>query len=389
MMGENVSDVSEVNIFAARDRYLTSEERSVALVAAAEHDAYNNVLGSYLGGSFAVGLGHGSSDIDVYVLVRDRSPRPARSRKMGEFRVEVKEVAIEELRELVAVSSRFYATSTDRSQVSMSRGCLKQLIDFCVGEDLQSCEYLARARRDISIQALRQILMSGNAIVAANLADDAGGAAEFGDWVTALECSGMAVRAAAEVVLAAVGDVYVPGKFVFRRLARDERTEWIAAEAWRLVHLITGRDADRRISWQSILAARLLFANSVVSYCLLHAWDGPLASVATKQLASWTVRRNASGPWRSPYFGMLRYSDGIGLSGPLESVNADHFAARVWSLLDGRSLDIVARDVALEFQISDAKSAKSVSRVVESLDSFGLVVRKFRGHWLSRADVHR
>lgn len=359
----------------AEDRYPTDEERNVALEAVADHSRTANVFGAYLGGSLAVGLGHGSSDIDVYVLVDRPSTRPRRSRSIGPFRVEVKEISVDELRSLAATCSRYYARSAERSQTNMPEVRLKQLIDFYVGLDLQKSPYLDSARRDLSPQALRQILMSRHAIVAAGWSDDAGGAAQHGDWATALESSAMAIRAAAEVALAATNDIYIAGKFVFRRLSRNRGLSWMATVAWRLIHVdgVLGAGGPTT-SWDA-LSERLLFANSIVSFSLVRAWERCVPAIAVEDLASWAVDVSASGPWRHPYFGLLRFSDGFGLAGPIDAFRTDPFTASVWSLLDGRSPESLAHRLASETAMSYRQSLRSVSAALECLDRAGLVMQ--------------
>lgn len=358
---------------AIQDRYFSGRERSAALVAATEHGTHACVLGSYLAGSLAVGLGHSSSDIDVYVLVGAFSLRPGRSRRIGEYRVEVKEITVAEVEDLVCLGASYYARTNDRSQTNMPDTKLKRLVDLYVGQELQACEMLGRARAAVSRQALRQLLMSRNAIVAAGWADDAGGSAHYGDWSTALESSAMAVRAAAEVALAATGDIYVAGKFVFRRLARNRGVDWMAMEAWRLAHANVPSDPGATGPWLEILRQRLLFANAVVSFCLTRGWQGPITSIAIEDLASWTPCSTRSGRWRSAFFGMLRFSDGIGLSGPVEAFGADEFSARVWSLLDGRCREDVACRLAQETGRSQKESLQTVDRAVRDLDQAGLL----------------
>jgi hypothetical protein len=360
--------------FAVPDRYPTDVERGVALAAIAEHGSNAEVFGAYLAGSLAVGLGHGSSDIDVYVVVREPASPPGRSRRRGRSRLEIKEISLAQLGELVAIGARYCATSTDRAQTNMPEPDLKILIDFYVGQDLQGCAELDRARRDVSTDAVRQILMARHAIIAAGGADDACGAAEYGDWGTALESSEIALRAAAEVALAATGDIYVAGKFLFRRLARKEGMDWIAGEGWRLLHERLVGGVGTRAPLPEVVTARLLFANSIVAFCLMRAWDVPLASIAVGDLASWVTVAPHSGTWRSPYFGMLRFVDGIGLSGPVESFVTDEFAARVWSLLDGRSLGSLAQCLSAENAMGEGRSLQRVSEVLKQLEGAGLVM---------------
>jgi len=306
-------------------------ERQIAAVRyVVEHRLGGEAELAFLAGSLAVGLGHGTSDVDVYA-VGEGLPEQDRGYEHDGVLVHVTRLDGALVRRLVATGTRFTATGADREQFALDYKVYNALVRLTTGYRVRATpewqDLLSSLRRDV----VRQILIARHANVFAAFAEDVWGALLSGDRYTAATASTIALENAAEAVLAAADDIYFGPKFLFRRLRRTEVTSSWAAELWRLLNQAFGRGLD---DLEAVVARRLRVGNLLLAWCVTEGWDKPLLQLPAPQ--SVVVDETSR---RSPYFATVRLSDGIALMGPDGGYAAAEQVVRAWRDADCFGLD--------------------------------------------------
>lgn len=283
---------------------------------------------AFLGGSLAVGLGHATSDVDLYV-VGDDLPGYASTIERAGVCVHVVTLSPEFIHRLVRLCGAYVTTGSDRDQTMVDLRTLHGLVRLTTGVRVfcspQWTEDLRSMRRDV----LRQILISRNAQIFAAHAEDVVGALISGDPYTAAGASGIALEAAAEVVLAAADDIYVGPKFLFRRLGRNPVTTDWSPLLWRLLGNALGAMPDVGVgnvvdeALRAVVEQRLLVGNLLLTECALSGWDHPLDRLPNPP-------RDPAVAARSPYFAPIRFADGWALVGPDNGYEVTEEAVRLW-----------------------------------------------------------
>ncbi|MFI5783087.1 hypothetical protein [Nocardia sp. NPDC051570] len=350
-----------VSTWAVAD-VLFSPEQVAAVEGVIEHrlGGVSRIRLAFLGGSLAVGLGHGTSDVDVYV-VGDGLPTGEIVHTYDGIQVHVNPMTADKVRRLLDLGTRFRATGADREQVGIEWMTLNALIRLATGIPLRIGEEWRQALSAFDFDVVRRILIVRNGNICAAMAEDAFGALEIGDLLTATTAAAMALEAAGEATLAAAGDVYFGPKFHYRRLARTAATAPWLDHLWQLDHrdLHPARGATAR-EVRAVVEERLWAAGQLMASCVLDGWDKPLSELpAPTRPGGDSVRRDV-------FFIPLRFADGWALIGPAEGYEVSEAVVRLWRALDGRpSTELTAQDVPAE--IGDIEAA------VASLAAVGAV----------------
>jgi hypothetical protein len=289
---------------------------------------------AFLAGSLAVGLGHATSDVDLYLVGEHTTWRQAVYEHDG-VAVHAVSLPADLIDELIGLGSAYRATSEDREQLSLDLRRMHGLVRVLTGRRLLCAphwtEALKRLRRDV----VRQILISRNACDFADLAEDVAGALASNDAGTAGRASGLALEAAAEAALAAAGDIYIGQKFLFRRLRRNAATRAWAPPLWWLLNQtlpgwppvppVTGRVAQDELdddldAVRQVAERRLHTGSLLLSWSALEGWDRPLEMLPDPQDAQRGFPdRDGSTPW-GPCLVPVQFADGLALIDPGQTI---------------------------------------------------------------------
>ncbi|MGW4759629.1 hypothetical protein [Streptomyces chartreusis] len=313
---------------------------SAAQLRAARHVVQQQLGGTqavelaFLGGSLSVGLGHGTSDVDLYVVGKGL-PRLEVVHEQNGVAVHMCPLTADQVRGLITLGSRYQATGADRSQLAVDLKTLHGLVRLLTGRRIVASPSWQQELGLLNEQTVRRILMARHANLFAASAEDAFGALESGDLFTAATVSGLALESAAEAVLAASGDVYVGPKFLFRRLARTSATRPWCSYLWRLANAAFHTEAPLHAhAVRTVVEERLLAGNLLLSWACVEGWHQPLTTLPPP--AGPPVGRR--GPRRSPYHAPVRFTDGWALMGPDQGCEVSEPMVRLWRRLDGRDM---------------------------------------------------
>jgi hypothetical protein len=365
-------DCEAVADWAVPDRGLTAAHMAAAdAVLATVFAAGAHIDLAFLGGSLAVGLGHDLSDIDLHIVGTGDRLAGSRVHHHGGFQVQVNPISPDRATRLIDLGRRFTASATERDQIDVDEDTLSELIRLLDGRVLFTAPsfapVLAQADRDV----VRKIMMVRRARAVTALAEDARGALGCGDWRTAYTAATLGLGHAADCLLAGAGDLYVGPKFLHRRLARCAATRDIAGLVW--AHY-----------WQPLSAADgptllnrsvedlLWLAGYLTSHSLLDGWEQPLDVVPPP-------RRSLGGPVRSPYFSLLRFGDGIGLSGPDCGFKVSEGTARLWLALDGRAVPEVVAGLRDDHPALCALDDSTLTGAIDDLVRRGTATAQSKG----------
>lgn len=341
-------------------RGLTEEHRHAVRSVLADLMREREVRLAVVSGSLVAGVGHAVSDVDLYV-VSSGEPLPGHAYTTYGPAVHVSPVREEQVRRLADHAADFRVTSADRSQLSLGPAENKLLLRLLNGERLLATDPYARLLDRMDVDVVRRLVMLRHGAHAVELQEDVFGALRSGDPYTALTAAHRALLHSLEAGLAGVGDVYDHEKVVFRRLLAQPATVALVQPAWSLLEsgIRPGAPADEVAR---VARDRLLLGSLLVGTAMLDGWDRPAGAVPSFAVG-------AGGPLRSPYFGLLRFADGIALSGPDTGFRVSERMARLWLALDGRPIAEAARAA---FPDSDAEPS-AVEAAARRLVEFGAV----------------
>jgi hypothetical protein len=312
------------------ERWLTGDQMRAAAATLDEVRSAHGIGLALVSGSLAVGLGHAISDIDLYVIPADGLPLRSRTYTDQGHPVQVNPLTAEELAGLVPFAEEFRVTSADRAQLSLGPARSKLMLRLVNGRLLEArpdlAELLGRLDRDV----VRRLMILRHACFAVELAEDVQGTLASGDFYTALTASHRALLHALESGLAGAGDIYDHEKVLFRRLVRHPALGHLTGEAWNLLNCGI-RPGDPAEAAHALARRRLLLVSHLIAAAVLDGWSRPL------RLAP-PFAPDVRGPLRSPFFGLLRFADGIALTGQDKGYRVSEPAARLWAALDGRPL---------------------------------------------------
>src|SRR5579875_1209636 len=326
-----------ISALAIPDVFLGESHLAAARAVLDRVIGMDNIRLAYVSGSLAAGLGHGMSDIDIYVALNDGVPADLSYRESG-FMVQVNPVSAAQVELIAEVCAKYTDTAASRRQTKLADDDLKQSLRYAISTvTTDRCDILPPLKD--SVLTIRRILMNRHAYDLSGFAEDALGALEVQDRLTALQTSHMGVANALECALAGVGDVYFGPKFLLRRCARAPGLRAVLDDGWAYLHQPSLPGSLEEVS--EFVVQRLLFATHLVTYCLLEAWDEPAA-----RIPPFEDRRTEGGPLRSPWVTPVRFADSWGMAGPAIGYRTTAAMVRLWRALDGRSAEAVHRQLA-------------------------------------------
>lgn len=291
---------------------------------------------AYVSGSLAAGLGHGQSDVDMYVAAAGQPPQECSYREAGVV-VQVNPLTGADLELIAATCAEYTDTAGARPQIGLSDTNYQRTVRWAIGTVIAgSGEPLPP--QDASATTMRRVLMNRNAYLLGSMAEDTLGALEIGDALTALHTSVLCLEAAIECALAGTGDLYFGPKFLLRRLARSAALREVAGDAWDLLRQPAAPSLDGAAQ---LAVRRLLFCSHLVSVALLDGWDAPADAIP-----AFADRRGEGGPVRSPWVHPVRYADAWGMAGPQSGYRTMAGMVRLWHALNGQDMTHVHRELA-------------------------------------------
>lgn len=342
----------------------------------------------FLGGDRAVGLGHVNSGVDLYVVSGLAAAVDA-AHVVDGTRVRVRTLHAGDVTDLLALATAYRATSTRSAQLAADDDRVRDLLRLLTGHRLVVAPRWAAELEAVSLDAVRQLLISRAALTFGACAEDVFGALLSGDLFTAVTQASSALGAACEAVLAAAGDFGCGGKFVFRRLARNPITAPWCAHLWRLLNGVLGGDAmpsPNRV--RAVVEERLLVGNRLLAWCAIEGWDKQLEALPEPAARCGSVE---VGPRRSAYFAPVRFANALTLLGPGQGYQTTEGVVRLWRRLDGSRSDEVARELAGSEPAVAGLSVVEVEAAVCALQRVGAVgfgTARPDGPELGRADGH-
>jgi len=293
---------------------------------------------AFLAGSIVVGLGSGSSDVDVY-LVGAGLHESRRQLYTEGVRVDVQTLAAEWLAELV---DRVLVDVADPVHGRVADADLIVAVRLLTGKVVTDTGILAslKARLAAYPLPLRRMVINSWARTAYSAVEDVAGLHDSVDRLD-LDAATMAGRqallAAGKALAASCGDLYYGDKWVWHQLARSVPDAFPLSTYRRLMH----HDAP-----EPGAPDRLAELASFVQTCLVAAmtlgwWDVPLEH--------WPTWTDGSGPLRRAAFLLPCASEGamviVGPGARVFRVPAE--ALLIWGLCTGASADQVAGRLAV------------------------------------------
>ncbi|MBO3749904.1 hypothetical protein J5X84_27810 [Streptosporangiaceae bacterium NEAU-GS5] len=304
------------------DRSFTPEQVDAAVAVLEER--LGEVEWAFLGGSLAVGLGHGTSDVDLYAVGPGLPGGDVIFERAG-LQIHVNPVPAAKIRALLELGRAYRATGADRSQLAIEITTLNALIRLTTGHTVRIDQEWRRELDTFDPNVVRQLLMTRNANIFSAYAEDVYGALAAGDLLTAASASAIALEAACEAALAGAGDVYLGPKFLFRRLARNPALAPWCDRLWRLIHREIHPSAGHGPQEIRAVAEDRLSAGGVLlSWCAVEGWDKPLDALPVP------AAPGEHGLRRDPYFTPLRFADGWALIGPADGYEVTEETVRLW-----------------------------------------------------------
>jgi hypothetical protein len=282
-----------------------------------------------LAGSLHAGLGHGHSDVDLFVLPADGSTAPERVRFVDGVPVQFNDVRVADL-ELMAETFNAYAVvPEDRSQLLALRrpAWVKLATRLAFGRVLHASPDCAALLGRCDPEVLRLLLLTDAARMVSRLAEDAAGALLTEDPLLALHASGEALRYAAEGAMVACGDVFVSDCGHWRRLAKLPALADIVPALWGL----TTERPCWGASWPGVrthVRRVLTVATHLISHAQLDGWRAPMEKCPLPPA------RPAGDFSRNPLFQVLRFGDTIAIVGPDKAFRCNDATARAWLRTD-------------------------------------------------------
>ncbi len=289
---------------------------------------------AFLGGSLAAGLGHATSDVNLYAVGQAPAGTAAVFRSGG---VVVRALALRScaVHARLQLADAYRMTDAKHPQATASWGDLSALVDMTLGRVLYASPQWRQLMADLRTNAVRELLIARHAADGAAAVSEAFGALISGDLYTAYSVSEMALVSACEAMLCAAGDLYFGRKYLSRRLSRVPMEQQCRDELTRLLNfpwlVADGQDSQavRRLVDDRLLAANMLLASAV-----LEGWE----SDSGQPVHAVPAAGSSGGPRRSPYFAPVRYADGFTLAGPGAAYDVSEPTLRLWRRLDGRPL---------------------------------------------------
>lgn len=301
-----------------------------------------------LSGSFAAGLAHARSDLDIHFI--GDPPNPGDLEVSG-FRVQFTRVPndIVELGESLgrndlatAQWSRVYFLS-DRERWELFR--------LATAKPIRVSESHHWITSSLFRQSVRQIQMGTSAHQIARTADDIRGLVESNETDAARDLVRQLFRETSSMVLAAHGDLYASDKFLLPRLRRSMLN--VSEMNW----LVKGyQDAARDLHWLPKIQALSAFVQ-------LEGWHKLLTGDSLS-----LIDHPGSARWtRSPNFWLVRRPDSVMLSDSgAHGFKVPQDLAVLWVMSEAGNLDAVTEAVnRAGYELSRSSVASGLEKLLE------------------------
>ncbi|MFI6817454.1 hypothetical protein ACIBG7_34005 [Nonomuraea sp. NPDC050328] len=174
---------------------------------------------------------------------------------------------------------------------------------------------------------------------------------------------------AIEAALAGLDDLYVGHKFFHRRMTRHPSLVSILNEHG---HLLFGQPADaaERSEIERLVRLRMTVASHLLSQTLVNAGEQAAPALAP-------FRNAGEGYTRNPFYTPVRWAGGIGLMVGVDLVyQFDQDTAILWSLVDGKSAEEIATELAGRAATARRDQALFVGHTVRAWQKDGIVERR-------------
>jgi hypothetical protein len=352
-------------LWTTHDVSLTDDHRAAAQEVIEQLGGVGEFSLLMLSGSFAAGLGHSASDVDLYVTRVDDAPVESVAYARRGFMVQVNAVDRAAVERIAARVGNFAMTATNRDALRLSVVERRLLIRLSIGELLHSDAEFARTLAGMDRIAIQQSLNLPRALATASWQEDVAGAIGSEDPYTAAQASYLALQEACDIALVASGDIYDGQKFLYRRLARSAVFQPLMDVVWELFHPAVGHGGSKEQVFE-LARRRCRLASFLVGHAVTTGWTVPLTALPE-------YRNDAEGPLRSPYFGLIQYLDGISLAGADKGYKVAPGLARLWLALDGRSVEQVRAEVLGEALVGDGPARDQFDAAIARLVELGAV----------------
>lgn len=330
----------------------------------------DRIVAALVGGSRAVGLAHGRSDLDVIVVVaadEDRGRARTLPQRYQGLTVDTVTLTMADVRRyLGAQEAREAARVLDRTLYALADyGGWMVVVNLAVAHLILATSPSVRTLlTSMDRDAVRRSLMVHGALCLATFAEDVKGAVECGDLATALAAAEEAVRCGIDISLAGLGDIYIGRKYLPRRMARHESLAGLL-ERDDLFGRPPAQCADDEVN--RIIRRRLLLAGHLAGQSLTGGWQRPVRTVPR-------FAPGEAGPIRDPYITPVRWPAGFGLMTGVDVVRqVSEEEAVLWNLLDGRPFDALRAEFARLTGRAAADADGFVRRTVQDWQSAGLL----------------
>jgi hypothetical protein len=291
----------------------------------------------FTGGAPLAGLGSPRSDIDIFVVLDDKSSGSDEQTEFEGQRVDIEYLTLAELAQRVASAVPFRATAAEPAQLGRaSRSWLDTLTRFLLGEIMVDDGNLEALHGKLTNQSsdYTRLVIARHAQDFQNRAEDVDGALLNGDLFGADYQSREMVYLAAEAALCAQGDLYINTKWLAARWERTMRGSVLepVGEFIADLSLPDRRQAVRRNIW----LAQDLFVQAATGYRYTLTTDFPDA---------WPIPPGVV--WRDPKLSILPFSDGIVVRRDFgRGMRLSSEGMLLWALAHGRDRESAVTETA-------------------------------------------
>lgn len=349
------------------------ERRAMCARVVAELSADFDVVTIYEGGSVPSGFGNRTSDLDL-IAVLDEDDSVTRSLDFfgPTFTCDVqllpKATLVREIHQVNTLQSAM-RTVSDIRKLDVAFRNINQLQR---GRALHGTSAKIDLCALVSRDRLRQLIVSNQSAIALTFVADAWGAFADGDYLTSWDASSIALRHAAEGLLAATGDYYYNSKFLLRRLkANDVTRELFPVVVESLFHPLDG-DCTDVPQLLAQITSRLMVAGYCTAWAALVGWD--------KEITRLPPYDRISDPGvysRSPWEVLARCDDGLFLGGR-EGRQLSKPAALLWALSTGGTVAELSMQFSKYAGLPEVDGRDWVDRTRAELIQAGFIEREDR-----------
>jgi hypothetical protein len=319
-------------------RGITEQQRCAAGAVVSEAGGESTFDLVVLSGSMVANLGHGNSDVDLYVIRSDGSTPADRAQAIDGVSVQFNHVRMQDLETLAQTFDSFRVGPDERGQLLALRPWAKLANRLSHGEVLLATDPCRRLLGECDANVLRLLVLTESSRMVGRLAEDAAGGLLTGDALIGLFAAREALRHAAEAVLAACGDVFVGDSFLWRRLARAPVLSDVVTVLWGLYTQGPPWGAESDVVAEQV-RTMVDVSTYLASYAQLDGWSSVMTTCCP-----WPYPRR-DGLRRNPFFQVLRFGDTFALIGPDKAYRSNEATARAWLRADAADSDMPATNV--------------------------------------------